>query len=92
MDLTLPAERVHEVADVVVAHLNATIIELRRLYFVEDFVDTLKFGILLWCLTYLGSWFNGMTVLIFGKFCKFLKCSVFCFNISHTKYVVYRML
>lgn len=68
MDLTLPAEKVHEVADVAVAHLNAAVCELRRLFLVEDFVDSLKFGILLWCLTYVGSWFNGMTLIIIGKF------------------------
>ncbi|XP_076763372.1 reticulon isoform X4 [Xylocopa sonorina] len=66
MDLTLPAEKVHEVADVAVAHLNAAVSELRRLFLVEDFVDSLKFGVLLWCLTYVGSWFNGMTLIIIG--------------------------
>lgn len=66
-DLILPAEKVHEVADVAVAHLNAAVSELRRLFLVEDFVDSLKFGVLLWCLTYVGSWFNGMTLIIIGK-------------------------
>ncbi|KOX80376.1 Reticulon-4 [Melipona quadrifasciata] len=66
MDLTLPAEKVHEVADVAVAHLNAAVSELRRLFLVEDFVDSLKFAVLLWCLTYVGSWFNGMTLIIIG--------------------------
>ncbi|XP_011268268.1 reticulon-1 isoform X1 [Camponotus floridanus] len=66
LDLTLPAEKVHEVADVAVAHANAAFSELRRLFLVEDFVDSLKFGVLLWCLTYVGSWFNGMTLIIIG--------------------------
>ncbi|CAK9807054.1 rtn1-a [Anthophora plagiata] len=66
MDLTLPAEKVHEVADVAVAHVNAVARELRRLFLVEDFVDSLKFGVLLWCLTHVGSWFNGMTLIIIG--------------------------
>ncbi|XP_078052509.1 reticulon isoform X2 [Augochlora pura] len=64
LDLTVPAEKVHEVADVAVAHANAAVNELRRLFLVEDFVDSLKFGVLLWCLTYVGSWFNGLTLLI----------------------------
>jgi len=67
LDLTLPAEKVHEVADVAVAHANAAVGELRRLFLVEDFVDSLKFGVLLWCLTYVGSWFNGMTLIIIGN-------------------------
>lgn len=66
LELTMPAEKVHEVADVAVAHANAAISELRRLFLVEDFVDSLKFGVLLWCLTYVGSWFNGMTLIIIG--------------------------
>ncbi|XP_015436450.1 PREDICTED: reticulon-1-A isoform X5 [Dufourea novaeangliae] len=66
LDLTVPAEKVHEVADVAVAHANAAVSELRRLFLVEDFVDSLKFGVLLWCLTYVGSWFNGMTLIIIG--------------------------
>ncbi|XP_011865907.1 PREDICTED: reticulon-1-like [Vollenhovia emeryi] len=66
LDLALPASKVHEVADVAVAHANAAVSELRRLFLVEDFVDSLKFGVLLWCLTYVGSWFNGMTLIIIG--------------------------
>jgi len=27
-------------------------------------VDSLKFGLMLWVLTYIGAWFNGMTLLI----------------------------
>lgn len=72
LDLALPAEKVHQVADVAVAHANAAVSELRRLFLVEDFVDSLKFGVLLWCLTYVGSWFNGMTLIIIGKFSRTL--------------------
>lgn len=64
LDLTLPTSKVHEVADIAVANANAAVTELRRLFLVEDFVDSIKFGFLLWCLTYLGSWFNGMTLII----------------------------
>ncbi|CAK9833970.1 rtn1-a [Anthophora retusa] len=66
MDLALPAEKVQEVTDVAVVHVNAVARELRRLFLVEDFVDSLKFGVLLWCLTHVGSWFNGMTLIIIG--------------------------
>ncbi|XP_014238996.1 reticulon-1 isoform X1 [Trichogramma pretiosum] len=66
LDLTVPSEKVHAVADVAVNQVNAGVSELRRLFLVEDFVDSLKFGILLWTLTYLGAWFNGMTLVIIG--------------------------
>lgn len=55
-----------ELSEIAVSHINAAAIELRRLFFVEDLVDSIKFGVLLWCLTYLGSWFNGMTLVIIG--------------------------
>lgn len=64
LDLTLPQDKVREVTDIAVAHVNAAALELRRLFLVEDLVDSIKFGVLLWCLTYLGSWFNGMTLII----------------------------
>lgn len=66
LDLTLPQDKVREVTDIAVAHMNAAALELRRLFLVEDLVDSVKFGVLLWCLTYVGSWFNGMTLIIIG--------------------------
>ncbi|XP_066603770.1 reticulon-2-like [Prorops nasuta] len=63
-DLTLPADKVHEITDVAIAHTNATVSELRRLFLVEDVVDSIKFGFGLWALTYVGSWFNGLTLII----------------------------
>lgn len=64
LDTNLPAEKVHEATDVVIGQINSTISELKRLFLVEDLVDSVKFGCLLWCLTYLGSWFNGLTLVI----------------------------
>ncbi|KAK5643214.1 hypothetical protein RI129_007059 [Pyrocoelia pectoralis] len=63
-DLSLPQEKVKEVAEVAIAHINGGLVELRRLFLVEDLVDSIKFAVLLWCLTYLGAWFNGMTLVI----------------------------
>merc|ERR1712176_721547 len=46
--------------------LNCTLLELRRLFMVENMLDSIKFGLSLWVLTYIGSWFNAMTLLIMG--------------------------
>lgn len=67
VELILPQDKVQELASVGVAHLNALVSELRRLFLVVDLIDSIKFGGLLWGLTYLGSWFNGMTLVILGK-------------------------
>lgn len=64
LDLNLSQEKVQNACTVFVAHLNAFLSEIRRLFLVEDLVDSLKFGVILWVLTYIGSWFNGMTLVI----------------------------
>lgn len=67
LDLTLSHEKVQNIAGVAVAHINGFISELRRLFLVEDIIDSIKFGVILWVFTYVGAWFNGMTLVILGK-------------------------
>ncbi|KAH8249291.1 hypothetical protein KR032_008234 [Drosophila birchii] len=64
LDLTLSQEKVQNIAGVAVAHINGFTAELRRLFLVEDLIDSIKFGVLLWVFTYIGAWFNGMTLVI----------------------------
>ncbi|XP_056638270.1 reticulon-1-A isoform X3 [Diorhabda sublineata] len=66
LDISLSQDKVNQFTAVAVAHINAAIFELRRLFLVEDLVDSIKFGVLLWTLTYVGAWFNGMTLIIIG--------------------------
>jgi len=66
LDIALSQERIQQLATSAVAHVNAALIELRRLFLVEDLVDSIKFGVLLYCLTYVGAIFNGMTLIILG--------------------------
>ncbi|XP_028037126.1 reticulon-1 isoform X2 [Bombyx mandarina] len=65
-EVSVSAERAQALAAAATAHLNAALYELRRLFLVEDLVDSLKFGVLLWCLTYVGACFNGITLIILG--------------------------
>ena len=67
LDLTLSQEKVQQLATVAVAHVNALVTGLRRLFLVEDLVDSIKFGVLLYWLTYVGALFNGMTCVMIGK-------------------------
>ncbi|KRJ97767.1 reticulon-1 isoform X2 [Drosophila yakuba] len=64
LDLTLSHEKVQNIAGVAVAHINGFISELRRLFLVEDIIDSIKFGVILWAFTFVGAWFNGMTLVI----------------------------
>ena len=63
-DPTVSEERIHEMAISSSDRLNYAILELRRLFFIDDMFDSVKLGLSLWFLTYVGSWFNAMTLLI----------------------------
>ncbi|XP_060942826.1 reticulon-4a isoform X2 [Limanda limanda] len=65
-DVALPEDIVHKYSDVALARMNKTICELRRLFLVEDLVDSIKFAVLMWILTYVGGLFNGLTLIILG--------------------------
>ncbi|XP_025091989.1 reticulon-1-A-like isoform X9 [Pomacea canaliculata] len=64
LDITLKEEKVSRVTHTVLQHINRSLLELRRLFLIEDLIDSIKFGLLLWVLTYVGAWFNGMTLII----------------------------
>merc|ERR1712002_166531 len=66
MEVTIPSDKVSELSNGLADKLNCCLSELRRLLLVENMVDTIKFGLSLWCLTYIGSWFNAMTLIILG--------------------------
>jgi len=66
MPITVPADTISNMSPCVAKTLNNFTTELRRLFLVENMVDTIKFGLSLWLLTYLGSWFNFLTLIILG--------------------------
>ncbi|XP_062346579.1 reticulon-4 isoform X4 [Cinclus cinclus] len=63
-DVALSEELIQKYSNVVLGHVNGTIRELRRLFLVDDLVDSLKFAVLMWVFTYVGALFNGLTLLI----------------------------
>lgn len=64
MEITPSNDRVHQMVDVVLKHGNCVLRKVRSVFLVEDIIDSLKFVILFWCLTYIGAWFNGLTLVI----------------------------
>merc|ERR1711963_1116813 len=64
VDVNIPPEKVAEITGILVDIANPSIMELRRLFLLESIFDTLKFILCLWGLTYIGSWFNMMTLII----------------------------
>lgn len=70
-DLKIPEDRVHQQVENVVQHVVNLLVQLRRLFLVENVVDTLKFAVLLWALTYVGACLSVMALVIIGKFLVF---------------------
>ncbi len=64
VDPTVSDERVQQWAACAGDKLNAGVLELRRLFLVDDMFESIKFGLSLWFLTYVGGWFNALTLLI----------------------------
>ncbi|MBN3317244.1 RTN1A protein, partial [Atractosteus spatula] len=64
VEISLSQDQIQKYADNAQAYVNSTLKELRRLFLVQDLVDSLKFAVLMWLLTYVGALFNGLTLLI----------------------------
>jgi len=66
MDLAISPEKAQEYAEIISSYMATYVGELRRLVLIEDMIDSIKFGIFLWVMTYIGAWFNGLTLMILG--------------------------
>ncbi|XP_053476166.1 reticulon-1a isoform X1 [Ictalurus furcatus] len=70
-EISLSPEQISKYVEKVQLYVNYTLKELRRLFLVQDLVDTLKFAVLMWLLTYVGALFNGLTLLLLAVVCVF---------------------
>ncbi|XP_054654458.1 reticulon-1-A-like isoform X4 [Dunckerocampus dactyliophorus] len=70
-EVALSEDMVHKYSDMVLEKINKSVGELRRLFLVEDLVDSIKFAVLMWILTYVGAFFNGLTLVILGVIAAF---------------------
>uniref|UniRef100_A0A8C9RS30 Reticulon n=3 Tax=Scleropages formosus TaxID=113540 RepID=A0A8C9RS30_SCLFO len=64
IDMTLSQEQMQKYAEGAQYYISCILKELCRLFLVQDLVDSLKFSVLMWLLTYVGTLFNGLTLLI----------------------------
>lgn len=63
-DINISTDTLNKYGDKVLSRVNKIHTDFRRLILVEDLVDSVKFAVVMWLLTYVGAWFNGMTLLI----------------------------
>lgn len=63
-DTDIPKDKAAECAEQCTECINVAVRELKRLFLVEDIVDSIKFGVLLWVLSYVGACFSFLTLVI----------------------------
>ncbi|NXO01289.1 RTN1 protein, partial [Rhinopomastus cyanomelas] len=79
MEMNLSQDQIQKYTDCLQLYVNSTVKELRRLFLVQDLVDSLKV-VLMWLLTYVGALFNGLTLLIMAV------VSMFTLPVVYDKY------
>jgi len=62
--LTIANQSISDMSPRIADSINMFTRELRALFFIENHVDTIKFCLSLYSLTYIGAWFNALTLLI----------------------------
>ncbi|XP_073206060.1 reticulon-1 isoform X2 [Lepidochelys kempii] len=80
MEMSLSQDQIQKYTDCLQLYVNSTVRELRRLFLVQDLVDSLKFAVLMWLLTYVGALFNGLTLMIMAV------VSMFTLPVVYDKY------
>nr|DAA04571.1 TPA_inf: RTN1 [Ictalurus punctatus] len=80
IEMSLSNDQMQKYAENTQNYINNTLKELRRLFLVQDLVDSLKFAVVMWLLTYVGALFNGLTLLIMAV------VSMFTMPVVYEKY------
>ena len=57
-------EKIGHISSVVYKYGNKLLMDMQHLYLINNVFDSLKFGLSLWLLTYIGSFFNTLTIII----------------------------
>lgn len=71
-DVSLSSEKTHQLLDASLGSMNSSFVYFKQVILVEDKLATLKFGLFLYMLTYIGAWFNGMTLITITYLALFL--------------------
>merc|ERR1712122_16285 len=62
IDVTLPADKVAEITDGLFAKLNSILAKLKSVLLVENVLESIKFAVAMYLLTYIGALMNGLTI------------------------------
>ncbi|TRZ00336.1 hypothetical protein DNTS_015845 [Danionella cerebrum] len=80
VEVALSTDQISKYVEKTQLYINSTVKELRRLFLVQDLVDSIKFAVLMWLLTYVGALFNGLTLMILAVI------SMFSMPVVYEKY------
>jgi hypothetical protein len=70
-DVTISEAQAMDYVKYLLPKVNCVLSQTRDLIFVNKFVNTLKFGVSAWILSYIGEWFNGLSLVIVGVIAAF---------------------
>ncbi|XP_073681116.1 reticulon-2b [Garra rufa] len=70
-DRTLTDEDTVRMAEQIVLLIATAVTELKRLFFIDSIMDSVKFVVFLYLLSYVGVQTNGLTLLMTGVICAF---------------------
>ena len=57
-----PKKKIHAHVDTAIEHVHEAILKFRSLFLVENLFESIKFGLMLYTLYYVGYWFSGYTL------------------------------
>merc|ERR1712168_1455390 len=63
VDVTLPADKVSSLSDCFFSKLNAILLKLKSILLIENVIESVKFAVLMYLLTYVGAIMNGLTII-----------------------------
>merc|ERR1711981_700244 len=62
IDVALPADKVAEITDGLFTKLNSILAKLKSVLLVENVLESIKFAVAMYLLTYIGALMNGLTI------------------------------
>merc|ERR1712209_81546 len=63
VDVTLPVDKVSSFSNTFFSKLNNVLLKLKSILLVENVVESVKFAVAMYLLTYVGAIMNGLTIL-----------------------------
>lgn len=65
-EVVIPPDYAHQTLDSVLQPINSTLLRMRNLYLADSLAQTLKLAFFMYMLTYVGRWFNLLTLVSIG--------------------------